>query len=111
MRTPPTETITVSRADDTPAGGRRVIGTPATVGTVQALVEPCAYDLADIAGRRTITHGCNLYHRGGLPFGILVGDLLTVRGQTMRVTQTPEIWQRGDTGIGVKIHAEEGEDQ
>ena len=29
----------------------------------------------------------------------------------MRVTRTPEVWQRGDTGIGVKIHAEEGEDQ
>ena len=105
MRTPPTETIAISRADETTADGA------ASVGTVRALVEPCAYDRIDTAGRRTITHGCNLYHRGGLPFGILVGDLLTVRGQTMRVTQPPEVWQRGDTGIGVKIHAEEGEDQ
>lgn len=111
MRTPSAETITVSRADETTTDGRRVSAVPTVVGTVQALVEPCAYDRTDTAGRRTITHGCNLYHRGGLPFGILVGDLLTVRDQTMRVTQTPEVWQRGNTGIGVKIHAEEGEDQ
>ena len=111
MRTPPTETITVARTDETTIDGRRLATAPATVGTVQALVEPCAYDRTDTAGRRTITHGCNLYHRGSLPFGILVGDLLTVRGRPMRVTRTPEVWQRGDTGIGVKIHAEEGEDQ
>lgn len=111
MRTPPTETITVARADETTTDGRRTTGAPTTVGVLQVLVEPCAYNLNGTAGRRTITHGCNLYHRGGLPFGILVGDLLTVRGRTMRVTRTPEVWQRGDTGIGVKIHAEEGEDQ
>lgn len=111
MRTPPTETIAVARAGETTIDGRRTTGAPSTVGAIQALVEPCAYDRADTAGRRTITHGCNLYHRGGLPFGILVGDLLTVQGRTMRVTRTPEVWQRGDTGIGVKIHAEEGEDQ
>ena len=111
MRTPPTETLAVSRADETNVAGRRTVGDPTVVGTVQAFVEPCTYDRTDTIGRRTITHGCNLYHRGELPFGILVGDLLTVRGRTMRVTQTPEIWRRGDTGIGVKIHAEEGEDQ
>lgn len=111
MRTPPTETVTVSRADGTTIDGRRTAGTPTTVGTVRALVEPCAYERTDTAGRRTVTHGCNLYHRGGPPFEILVGDLLTVRGRTVRVTQTPEVWQRGDTGIGVKIHVEEGEDQ
>lgn len=111
MRTPPTETITVARADETTTDGRRLATAPTTVGVLQVLVEPCAYDRTDTAGRRTITHGCNLYHRGRLPFGILVGDLLTVRGRTMRVTRTPEVWQRGDTGIGVKIHAEEGEDQ
>lgn len=111
MRTPPTETVTVSRADGTTVDGRRTAGTPTTIGTVQALVEPCTYERTDTAGRRTVTHGCNLYHRGGLPFEILVGDLLTVRGRTVRVTQTPEVWQRGDTGIGVKIHVEEGEDQ
>lgn len=111
MRTPPTETITVARSDETTIDGRRTTGVPSTVGAIQVLVEPCAYGRLDTAGRRTIAHGCNLYHRGGLPFGILVGDLLTVRGRTMRVTRTPEVWQRGDTGIGVKIHAEEGEDQ
>ena len=63
MRTPPTETIAISRADETTTDGRRAVGTPATVGTVRALVEPCAYDRLDTAGRRTITHGCNLYHR------------------------------------------------
>lgn len=111
MRMPPTETITVARADETTTDGRRTTGAPTAVGAIQALVEPCAYDRTDTAGRRTITHGCNLYHRCRLPFGILAGDLLTVRNRTMRVTRTPEVWQRGDTGIGVKIHAEEGEDQ
>lgn len=97
MRTPPTETITVARADETTTDGRRVIGTPSTVGTVQALVEPCAYDRTDTAGRRTITHGCNLYHRGGLPFGILAGDLLTVRG--------PEHARHPDTrGLAARRH-------
>ena len=60
MRTPPTETITVARADETTTEGRRLATAPTTVGTVQALVEPCAYDRTDTAGRRTITHGCNL---------------------------------------------------
>ena len=91
MRTPPTETITVARADETTTEGRRTTGAPSTVGAIQALVEPCAHDLTDTAGRRTVTHGCNLYHRGGLPFVILAGDLLTVRGRTMRVTRTPEV--------------------
>ncbi len=44
MRTPPTETIAISRADETTTDGRRTVGTPSTVGTVRALVEPCAYD-------------------------------------------------------------------
>ncbi|MFR4786634.1 MAG: hypothetical protein ACLUAM_09625 [Bifidobacterium adolescentis] len=70
MRMPPTETITVARADETTTDGRRTTGAPTAVGAIQALVEPCAYDRTDTAGRRTITHGCNLYHRGGLPFGI-----------------------------------------
>lgn len=106
------ETVAVFHADMVMVDGRKTVGKPQLVGVLHALVAPKSESTVLETGRVIERSGYELVSREAWPtdWDVSAGDLVTVRGETLTVTQPPEHWRRADREIGWKITCERRSD-
>lgn len=107
----PTEKAVFSRPAIRMVDGRRTVGEPVKLGSMDVLAAPDHAESETGVGRRTAGVAWDLYLRGRPPFEVKVGDTALIHGISCTVTRTPEDWVRGARHIGTRYRVERKDDQ